>query len=231
MPGALSQEIIAGISFIGRSGGAVKRLDGFRKSHHTVPDVANPVTNAFLAKICAPELQEQAEALFQSVRTGLGYKRKDVSLSLEAATALLVAKDFTVEIAFALEEADPANYSVTQTLLQLRSGELAQTDEFAAVFAGMFSEISFTFKKATRVESVIDAIEALDKANGMSVNYPADCSECRISVEGVEAEVRCTSGSLDMIFPGTGSPRELIAEFELVRGAFAGSPELANLIG
>lgn len=231
MAGALSAEIIAGISFIGRDGGAVKALDGFKKGHHTVPDAANAVTNAFLAKICAPEMESRAEALFQSVRTGLGYKRRDVSLEVGPATAVLVARDFTVEIAFALEEEDPARYAVTQTLLQLRSGELAQTDEFAAIFAGMFSEISFTLKKGARVEAVIDAIEALDSAHGLAVDYPADCSECRISAEGITAEIRFTGATLDMVFPGSGSPRELIAEFERVRDAFAMSKELAALLG
>jgi hypothetical protein len=230
MPGALSAEIIAGISFIGRGSGAVKALDGFKKGHHTVPDAANAVTTAFLGKICAPELEAQAEALFKSVRTGLGYKRRDVSLELGPATAMLSAKDFTVEIAFALEPAEPARYSITQTLLHLRSGDLAQTDEFSTIFAGMFSEISFALKKGAAVEAVVDAIEALDEKDGLSVDYPANCSECHITLNGVTAEIRFTGATLDMVFQGSGSPRELMAEFERVRGAFAVSRELAALI-
>jgi hypothetical protein len=230
MAGALPAEIIAGISFIGRGGGAVRTLDGFKKGHHTVPDAANAVTNGFLAKICAGELEAQAEALFQSVRTGLGYKRRDVSLELGAAVATLVARDFTVEIGYTLEPTDPARYAVTQTLLHLRSGDLAQTNEFAAIFAGMFSEISFALKKGAPVEAVVDAIEALDSAHGLAVDYPADCSECRIAAKGVTAEIRFTGATLDMVFPGSGSPRELIAEFERVRAAFAVSKELATLI-
>jgi hypothetical protein len=50
-------------------------------------------------------------------------------------------------------------------------------------------------------------------------------------VEGVDAEVRCTGAALDMVFPRSGSPRELMAEFERLRGAFATSPVLAGLIG
>jgi len=231
MARTLSAEIVAGISFIGRGSGAVRTLDGFKKGHHTVPDAANAVTNAFLGKICAPELEAQAEALFKSVRTGLGYKRRDVSLELGPATAVLVARDFTVEIGYALEPTDPARYAITQTLLHLKSGDLAQTDEFAAIFAGMFSEILFTLKKGAPVEAVVDAIEALDGKHGLAVDYPADCSECTITVKGVTAEVRFTGATLDMVFPGAESPRELIAEFERVRGAFAVSKELAMLIG
>ena len=48
MPDAIPSKIIADLRFIGRSGGVVKSLSGFRKKHHTLPDAANAVTNAFL---------------------------------------------------------------------------------------------------------------------------------------------------------------------------------------
>lgn len=230
MASALPSQIIAGIGFTGRSGGMVKALGGFKKGHHTVPDAANEVTNAFLGKICSAELGEQAEALFQRVRTGLGYKRKDVTLTLAAPQAVLVAKDFTVELSYALEAAAPARYLVTQFLHSLRNGDLAQTEEFAGIFAAMFSEITFGLKKGARVEAVIDVIEALDESAGLRVDYPADYLECTIAVEGVDAQVRCTGATLDIVFPRAGSPRELMAGFAAVRGAFAVSKDLAGLL-
>lgn len=227
----LPSDIIAGISFIGRSGGAVKTLAGFRKGHHTVPDAANAVTQAFLGKICAAELGAEAEDLFQRVRTGLGYKRKDLGLSLTPPTAVLSARDFTVDFGYALDEQDPSRYVVTRALHGLRNAELARTEEFAALFAGAFSEISFGLRKGARVEAVIDLIEHLDGEGGLSVDYPADCRECHIRVAGVAAAVRCTGAAVEMVFPRAGSPGELIAEFDAVRSAFAVSRELAGLVG
>jgi hypothetical protein len=46
----------------------------------------------------------------------------------------------------------------------------------------------------------------------------------------VDAQVRCTGATLDLVFPRAGSPRELIAGFAAVRGAFAVSRELAGLL-
>lgn len=227
----LPSEIIAGISFVGRSGGAVKALAGFRKGHHTVPDAANAVTQAFLGKICATELGGETEDLFQRVRAGLGYKRKDLSLSLTPPTAVLSARDFTVEFGYALDEREPSRWIVTRTLHGLRNAELARTEEFSAIFAAVFTEISFGLKQGARVEAVIDLIEHLDGENGLAVDYPADCRECMIRVAGVAAEVRCTGAALEMVFPRAGSPAELMAEFAAVRGAFAVSRELAGLIG
>ncbi len=231
MTGELPSNIIADISFIGRGGGSVKALGGFRKQHHTVPDAATAVTNAFLGKICEGELAAEAERLFQAVRTGLGYRRKEVALSVASPLAALTAKDFAVEIFYALEEGGPARYTVTMTLRGLRSAELARTAEFAAIFGGKFSEISFALKKGVRVEAVIDAVEALDGAGGLRVSYPSDYRECELAVTGVDARVRCTGATLDMIFPHTGAPAELMDGFAAVRGAFAASKSLGALFG
>src|SRR4051812_45147051 len=104
MPDELPASVIASIAFAGRSGGEVKRLNGFRKDRHTLPDAANAATNAFLGKICETELTDEAEKLFQEARAGLGYKRREIALTVTSPLAVLSAKDFTVEIAYALEE-------------------------------------------------------------------------------------------------------------------------------
>jgi hypothetical protein len=209
----------------------VKALGGFRKTHHTLPDAVNDATTAFLGKICAGELAGEAEALFQAVRTGLGYKRKEVSLALESPHAILTAKDFVVEISYALEDAEPSRYAVTTRLQALRSAELARTEEFAAIFAGRFSEIAFELKRGVQVEAVIDMIEALDEGSGLQVQYPSDCRECEIAVEGVDARLRCTGVALEVVFLRAGAPHELMDGFAAVREAFRVSGELAGLIG
>lgn len=231
MADELPSRIVAEIAFAGRGGGQVKALGGFRKAVHSVPDAANATTNAFLAKICAGELAEEAEALFQAVRTGLGYKRKDVSLNVASPVAVLTAKDFVVEISYALAEAEPARFETATVLRELRNAELARTAEFAAIFAGRFSEISFALKKGVRVDAVIDAVEGLEAESELRVDYPSDYRECVVGVPGVEARVRFTSGALEMVFPRSGSPAELMDAFAEVRTAFAVSRVLAGLIG
>jgi len=231
MPVEMPSSIVAGLSFLGRSGGAVKTLTGFQKGHHTVPSVATATTNAFLAKLCAAELTEQAETFFQQVRSGLGYKRRELSLSVASPGALLTAKDFTLEIAYALEAAEPSRFTVVQTMRELRSAELARRAEFAAIFAGLFSELSFALRKGVRVEAVIDLVESLDSVEAIAVTFPSDCRECTLTIPGVEAEVRCTGATLDLVFAQGGSPGELIDGFAAVRAAFALNPDLAALLG
>jgi hypothetical protein len=231
MAGPIPSTVIASMSFVGRSGGAVKTLNGFKKGHHSVPDAVNATTHAFLGRLCATELAEEAERLFQEARTALGYKRKDISLTLASPLATLVAKDFSVEIGYTLEDADPARFVVTTTMRELRDFEVARSDGFARVFARGFAEIAFELKRGAQVEAVIDAIEALDGEGGLSVRYPSDYSDCTISVEDIDANVRCTGATLEMVFPRNGAPAELLDAFLAVREAFQISKALAGLIG
>lgn len=231
MSSSIPRAVVSAINFVGRSGGTIKTLPGFRKPQHSVPDAANAATNAFLARICADELSSTAERMFQDVRTALAYKRKDISLSVASPVATLSAKDFSVEIAYAVDEHEPSRYCVTTILRDLLDADFARSEAFAGVFAGHFSEIEFALQKGVQVDAVIDAIEALDGDRGLRVDYPSDYRDCRIRVEGVDAEVRCTGASLEIVFTRPGSPAELIDAFAAVREAFQISKVLSGLIG
>jgi len=222
------------VRFVGRTGGLVKMLRGFKKSHHTVPDAVNAATSAFLAKLCADELAADAEKFFQLARSTFDYKRKDVSLEVASPNAVLSAKDFTFELTYALDEADPASYTVVRSLHGLRSTDFAATDECEAVFAQQFTELVFVLTKGASVESVIDAVEGLASGDDeeLKVEYPSDCRDCTLVVAGVSATVRFDGSELAMVFPRSGSPRELLEAFVAVRDAFALSkkPVLAALL-
>jgi hypothetical protein len=228
---------ISQVSLVGRSDGAFKALRGFDRKRHTEPDAVNQATSSFLAKLCAPELAEMAEAFFQSARSALAYKRKDIARDVTSPLAELSAKDFTLEIAYALDPVDPSSITLTRTLHSIKSGDLLRVAEFNELFAGQFTAIAFALKKGVRVEAVIDAVEALAEAEAESgrtggggdaegagrlrVDYPSDCSRCTLTVEGVGAAVVCDGASLEMRFEKAGSPRELVEAFAAVRKAFA----------
>jgi len=220
-PADQPHKFVTRISLVGRGGGAVKNLGGFKKQHHTVPDALNAATTAFLGKLCATELAAEGERLFQRTKAALGYKRADLALEVATPSAVLTAKDFTLEIAYALGAGDPASYSVTRTLHGLRSVGLVELTEFNELFAAMFAGIVFSLTKPVRVEAVVDAVEAGAGDDGLSVHYPSDCRHCVLSVDGVAAEVVCDGATLELRFPRHGSPAELVAAFATVRAAFA----------
>lgn len=212
---------ITRVSLVGRTQGAVKALAAFRKQHHTVPDAVNAATAGFLAKLCATELAEEAEQYFQRAKAAFGYRRTQISLEVTSPDAALTAKDFTLELAYALQPEDPASYVVTRTLHSLAAAETAARAELNELFAATFSGIVFALAKGVKVEAVIDAVEARGGEDGLAVDYPSDCRYCVIRVDGVDAEVRCDGATLEMVFPRAGSPAELIEAFAAVRAKFA----------
>ncbi len=224
---------ISRISLVGRGGGACKALRGFDRKRHTVPDMVNQATSGFLARLCAPELTSEAEDFFQRARSALNYKRKDLSLDITSPVAVLTARDFTLELTYALDEAEPASYLVTRTLHSLGNAALIAVPEFDGLFAGGFSAIHFALVKGVSVEAVIDAVENLDGDVALRVDYPSDCRDCTLTVAEVDAAVVCDGAALEMRFPRHGSPRELISAFGTVREAFAltKNQALAGLLG
>lgn len=220
-PAGPSNPFVSRISLVGRSTGLVKNLAGFRKQHHTVPDAVNAATTAFLGKLCAAELAEEAEGFFQRSKAAFAYRRADLTLEVTSPTAVLTAKDFTLELAYALEKPNAAGYEVTRTLHSLREGGLVARPEFNELFAAMFTGMVFGLAKGVKVEAVIDAVEARGGEDGLAVTYPSDCRHCVLLVDGVAAEVICDGATLEMRFPKPGSPAELVEAFAAARSAFA----------
>ncbi|GAB5559168.1 MAG: hypothetical protein SynsKO_08150 [Synoicihabitans sp.] len=216
----------------GEDSGKLKLLSGFRKGRHSVPDAVNPATESFLGRLCATELTDESEEWFQRARTELGYKRKEVTLEVAGSSSVLTAVDFVFEISYRLNDGDPSTYVKSRVLRQLTTDRVGEA-KFETLFAGQFNEIIFDLTKGVSVEAVIDAVEDLDGATGLSVDYPSDCSRCCLQVEGIEAEVHCDGTSLSMAFPRPGGPAELIEAFGAVRHAFVLSKNeaLAGLLG
>lgn len=205
---------------LGRTTGAVKRLSGFKKDRHTVPDAVNAATQAFLARLGEGELTEEAEQWFQKIREAFAYKRRDLSVAVAPGAARLEARDFVFELGWALSDADPSNYEITRTLSAVQSGGWLQRPECDAVFSGTFTHLVFELKKGVSVEAVVDAVEALPEGDALAVDYPSDCHECTLRVSDVAVEVRCTGATLELVAPRASSPRELVETFGAVRDAF-----------
>lgn len=211
---------VAKVRLVGQLGeDVVKGLPGFRKGFHTLPDALTPATRSFFGRLCAGLIEEEAEAWFQRARSELSYKRKELTLEVTPPLAIMTAKDFTFEIEYALCADDPSRFDGRQTLYDVAEDRLG-AEAFEALFAGQFSEIVFDLTKGVSVEAVIDAVEDLDGAGGLQVEYPSDASSCVLRVAGVDAEVRCDGSTLSMLFVRAGGPSELIEAFGAVRQAF-----------
>jgi hypothetical protein len=119
---AAATDFIRHVRLAGSTRGLVKNLRSFSKKRHSVPDFASAAATAFLGKLCADELAADAEAFFQKARAAFAYKRKDISLDVASPAAVLTARHFTLEWAYALDENAPSEWTLTHTLHTLNFG-------------------------------------------------------------------------------------------------------------
>lgn len=225
--------LVSALCLRGYASGTVKSLGGFRKGQHSVPDAVNATTTAFLARLCADELAEEAEKVFQDARTACTYKRKDITLSVSSPSAELTARDFSLEISYGFDGDDASCWRRIWTLTGFTELEFLRGEACETLFAGRFSELSFSLSgRGSSVEALIDAVEGLEDSP-LRVDYPSDCAHCILRVEGVDAEVRFDGAELTMVFQQAGSPAALLDGFLAVREAFRLSRDgvLAGILG
>ncbi len=217
MPQRELTDILGSSSFEGTVSGQVKQLSGFKKGIHRVPEMVNDTTNRFLAKICETDLVEMSESLYQRLRAGLNYKRRDLNLSIESPVALLSGKEFTFEILYGLASKAPSTYQMITTLSGLNHVGILKSTVFNEICHGLFSRFSYGLTDAVQIEEVIDAIEAYSKP-GIRVEYPSDCRECFVFLEGFSGHIQFTRFSLDILLCTKSSPKTFLGGFESLRG-------------
>lgn len=216
-----SAGLLSEIRLSGSIEAPVKKLSGFKKNVHTVPDADTPATNAFLSKICATELQEEAEGFFQKARDILGYKRREIALHAAAGNALLQTRDFSLEWQYAISPDCPAHYQRNLLLHNISPAADISSPSWDSLFSSLFDHLEFVLTRPHSVEAIIDAVEALPPPASLRVDYPSDCRTCTLSTPDISAQVIFSGHLLTMRFPSPGSPGELFDSFLRLRSAFS----------
>ena len=75
-----SRSQIVSIAFVRERPSNVKNLAGFKK-HHRVPDSGSGNAASFIAELAGPDIDEDLESRFRSLRTAFRFKRADVVVS------------------------------------------------------------------------------------------------------------------------------------------------------
>lgn len=203
------------LAIVGRTRGEVRRLAGFDKKRHSVPDRVCGATQGFLEKLCELELGEQAEELFQAVRDQFGYKRREITLNVGSGFARLETKDFALELRYELDEEDAADYVLETSVGEVASRELLESGPFNGSIGNRFDRLRCTLAGQVSVESVIDAVEA-DETGLVRVEYPSDCSSCTVRIEGMPGEVYIDGAVLEVRYGKLTSAAALMGAFESV---------------
>ncbi len=201
------------VLFSGAKFGNVKSLSGFRKYSHKVPDSVNSATERFVARIGQEDVQKYADEVFQNLKDAFHFKRADINLQIGDATATILTPNFTVEISLGIDPDDPSGYVLTTEVTDIIKPSAIQTEEFNNVFEDTFNCLKFQFEKKTDITALIDAVEAIEDPELISIDYPADTSFCTIKIEGLDAEIKVTQSEFIISHGRPVEPIRLINSF------------------
>ena len=221
---------VGNVHLLGSKPGNVKNLSGFRKGFHKVPaTLPDAMFERQFGPMAEPDLDKLARELFEKLRAGRGYKRKEINLNLDAPTATLTTSDFTLDLTYSPDPADPGDYALTYDLHSIRDIAVFGDGSLNDVFAGIFNRVSFSFGQSIDMENLIDELE--DAPGGSaSLRYPPDCSECIVQLPGYAGVVRVTPRQLEVVSPAGASPAELVKTFVEASEVLAANPTLERLI-
>ena len=217
------------ISLLGYTWGAIKRLSGFKRHHH-VPEEANETTRSFVLSIGSKELNDYANSVHSDLKKEFSYKRQDLSLDIDDGSATIISPDFRIDIEMGIDDEDPSRYFISTEATNI-SNPAAVTDEaFANTFEETFDQLVLESTGTVDVRGIIDAVEAVDDASVVSVDYPASSDECTIDIPGYDARLRFSGSQLTISLRRGASVRALLACFRLLPNVLT-EHKIAGFIG
>lgn len=218
------------VHLVGTKPGNVKNLLGFRKGFHKVPAMLpDTMFERQFPAMAATDLERAARELFDKLRAARSYKRKEINLNVDSPNATLTTSDFTLDVAYEPDPADPGDFRLTHDVHSIRDITVFADEKLNEALGGLFNRVLFAFPSPVNVEDVIDELE--DTPGGAAnLRYPPDASECTVRLPGFIGEVRVTARTLEVISPAGTSPAELVKTFVGATEILAKNPSLEKLI-
>ena len=169
--------------------GRIRRLQGFLRGQHQEPERHTPAAEAFARRIGHPDVEERAEILYRQIRTGLGWKRRDLTFRCEDATAVIGTPAFTVTLWIEQDPEEAQSYRIGIEVGAISSAEIVHQEAFLEIFRPHCHLVLIDFPKTIDLEATIDRIENSDRL-APHLDYAADASWLTLRVEGAGVEMR-----------------------------------------
>lgn len=194
----------------------VKRLSGFKKTFG-IPDKVTSSAEAFIAKIAQPEIKEDLDRLYASLKKAFKFARVDMDVSEPGdGTGTIVTPYFNYSIGMSLNPANPSEVMWMRSVDSIKEPAQIGSDAFEEVFGDMFNTLEFSLPSAVNLEAFIDSVEALKNAE-VEITYDREVTYCDLQISGMVGAIRLTSRAFSIVHDRPQSPRLLIQSFQQVK--------------
>jgi hypothetical protein len=191
-PAEWSRIVVRGIAH-----SKVKDLANYRKTYQ-LPDRVTPRANQFFARLAAPELQSDLDAMYGTIVESFSYRRKDVHKGLDDGSGSIRTPDFEYAVGVELDPAEPGLLRWTRDVGQLTDPGTIRTPAFAEVFGRALDRLIFEFAEPRDVAEFIDRYEERPWP-GSRMTADPEATWCELKLAGLTGSVRLEANRLTVI--------------------------------
>ncbi len=202
-----------GVSLAARKIGLIRRMPGYNKSKHRVPDNVNDRAQSFIGALASGTIQDDLDRVFQLLRNAFRFKRTELQTHETDDGAGCIQTPFFRYTSCVYQ--NPTNASEVvwqQDISDVADPSKLLTDEFEAVFGQAFDTVEFLPTSPIVLESLIDTIEDIDDER-VRLEYDRQLTYCEVFIEGTIAKLQVTPAALRMVYPEPANPSLLVATF------------------
>jgi hypothetical protein len=187
--GFVTSEEFQKIIFRGETRSKIRELAGYRKSFQ-LPDRASASSNKFFARIASEEIKQELEETYQSIIHHFGYKRKEVSLTLDRdGIGIIRTPDFEYTLYVELDSDDPTVIAWKREISHLMDFEIVRTPAFAETFQPVIDRLIFGFEPSRNISEFIDRFED-QPIKGCRLTAGPNSDWCELQMPGFAGVIR-----------------------------------------
>jgi len=217
------------VDLIGRKGGAIRELSGFKKGYHRVPDSVNSYTQSFVEGIASDDLEQEATEIHDKLKANFRYKRKEIKFDIDGPSAVISTKDFDLSIHYSQDPDDAAGYIIEYQINNIKDPDTLLDDGLQEILDRHFDQVRFLIEGSINLKDMIDAIEA-EEPEGLDLEYPADCSSLTILMLGCDWKILVTSHGVSIVNSYLESPSKMLSYLKDGQNLIYGQSLLRPLI-
>lgn len=209
--------------------GNVKRLSGYWKPPYPLKSHSTWEQN-FVESAGESEVRDQATAIHDAIRNGFGYKRKDITFTIDKGSASIKTPDFDVNVTLTQDPDDAEQYIFLTEVTTFRRPAVIQEPEFLKIFTRYCDTIVIDLGTSLDLEAKIDEIEAI-QALSPGLDYEPDCTEFTLLLANLGILIRATADRLTFSLTGRGDLGDLINYTQAAFAQLGGSNITLGLPG
>lgn len=195
---------------------AIKELAGYRKLQR---GDAVPSPNQ-LARIACADLESDLDARFNGLRSGFGFKRRDLTVDgpIDGAGTISTPA-FRYHINVEVDSSDTSRVIWRRVISDVVDAESVFSRSFQDVFMDEFRVLEIQLQDALNVEEIIDRVEEAGN-DQIQIDYDRHASWCEIKTAAVDLTVRVQQETIRVISSKSITPRNLVAQYYEIQKQF-----------